>query len=107
MTALDLLSVFLVGYYHQPTILTKETHTGRHITISSLLSTCDNLLLCPGVQGYEGHFVGHVVRKKTDPLLHDNDEYCTSPFSQEEFLWHIDCQLLGTDNPCAECHSLE
>ena len=74
-----------------------------------MLSTCDNLLLCLGIQGYEGHFVRHAVPKKIDPLFHDNDddEYCTSPFSQEEFRRHIDCQLPGTDNPCADCDSLE
>ena len=90
-------------------IYKENLRTVRHITISSLLSTCDNLLLCPGIQGYEGQFVRHVVSKKTDPLFRDNDddEYCASPFSQEEFRRHIDCQLLGTDNPCAKCHTLE
>ena len=103
------VSVFgwLLPSTHQ--IYKENLRTVRHITISSLLSTCDNLLLCPGIQGYEGHFVRHVVPKKIDRLFHDNDDakYCTSPFSQEEFRRHIDCQLLGTDNPCAECHSLE
>ena len=86
-------------------IYKENLRTVRHITISSLLSTCDNLLLCPGIQGYEGQFVS----KKIDPLFRDNDDdvYCTSPFSQEEFRRHIDCQLLATDNPCAKCHTLE
>ena len=109
MTALALLSVFgwlLPSTHH---IYKENLCTIRHITISSLLSTCGNLLLCPGIQGYEGHFVRHVVPMKIAPLFHDNDddEHCISPFSQEEFCWHIDCQLLGTDNPCAECHSLQ
>ena len=103
------MSVF--GWYLPAThhIYKENLRSVRHITVSSLLQSCEKFKVCPGYKGNEGQFVQHIVPKKVDPLAKEDDdgEKPEIRFNKIEFRRHIDCDLLGLGESCMNCKSLE
>ena len=84
---------------------TKNKHSLRQISVSSLIKDLENYTICNGLSVAidSQHTINHVIPKVFDPLFEDE----TTPYHRHEYCRSLNCQVLYYSNQCDHCGEAE